>query len=205
MKRSLLAVAVVAVTFVAVASHAIATVDVTSVGTPLPGATITLQVRVTVTPADGAEGGIFGTLVYPTSGIELPSPVTLSGGGFSPFPATQVALNVTFSAQNSLMNCNSIRCTMFVQSTGINGPQSANVTNFLISQQSYTILPGTLPGTVLTWIWLTSPTTQQIDFFNFNNSVAPVPALSITVIPEPTTAALLGMGLLGLAAARRRR
>jgi hypothetical protein len=95
---------------------------------------------------------------------------------------------------------------MFSQTSGLNGPQSANVTNFLIARQDYTV-PASLPAsTILNWYWQTSPSTQQVDFFNFSNAVAPVPAFSVAVyVPEPTTAALLGMGLLGLAAAMRRR
>jgi hypothetical protein len=179
-----------AVTFAALSANALANVSVTHTGTALPGNTITLEVRVTVSPGDGNDTSLFGALVYPTSGI---GPVT---------PGTQNALAGTTFAPGPL-SCNTSRCVMFSQTSGLAGPQPGNVTNFLISSQNYTILPG-FEG-VLQWRWQTSPSTQQVDFFNFNNAVAPVPALAITIIPEPTTAALLGLGLLGLAAARRRK
>ena len=191
MKRSLCCS--LAVTFAALSANALATVDVTSVGTPSPGATITLQVHVSVTPADGTDSSLFGALVFPTSGI---GPVT---------PATQIALPGTpvgFVFSPPVITCTSVRCVMFSQVTnGLSGPQQANETNFLISQQSYTILPGTLPGTVLTWTWQTVPSSTQLDFFN---AVETVPAIQITVVPEPATAALLGIGVTFIAAARRR-
>ena len=58
-----------------------------------------------------------------------------------------------------------------------------------------------MPGTVLTWNWQTTPTATQLSFFD---AVPSVPAIQITVIPEPGTAALLGIGLLGVAVAARR-
>jgi hypothetical protein len=170
-----------AVTFVALSAHALATVDVTAVGTPLPGATITLQVHVSVTPADGNDSAIFGSLVYPTSGIAAPT------------PGTQTPLGETWGG--APLACNTSRCVMFSQVNPL-GPNPADLTNFLIAQQDYSILPGTLPGTVLTWTWQTTPTATQLDFYN---AVAPVPAVEITVVPEPTTAALLCIGLLVLA------
>jgi len=191
MKRTLFAL--MAVTFAAASAHAASVVVSLSSGDfeVNAGEVITLQVHGTAGVGDGTDTSLFGSLVYPTSGI---GPVVVG---------TQTAYSGAFSAP--ALTCNTSRCLMFSQSSGLNGPQPGNGVSTLLGSQNYTILPGTLVGTVLTWRWQTTPSTQQVDFFNFNNAVAPVPALSITVIPEPTTAALLGLGLLGLAVAGRRR
>jgi hypothetical protein len=62
--------------------------------------------------------------------------------------------------------------------------------------------PVTAPGTVVNFAWRTSPSAQRLDWFGLTNA----PGVSITVAtPEPTTASLLGLGLLGLSVASRRR
>jgi hypothetical protein len=186
-----ISIAWMAATFTAMSAHGLANVAVTSTGVPSPGSTITLQVHVSVTPADGTDTSLFGRFSYPSSGI---GPVA---------PGTQTALTGLWAA--GPLSCNTTACIVFSQTAGLNGPQSGNATGFLIASQNYTILASTPIGTVLQWRWQTSPSTAQVDFFNFNNAVAPVPALAITVIPEPTTAALLSLGLLGLVAGSRRR
>jgi len=191
MKRTL--IALMAVTFAAASAHAASVVVSLSSGDfeVTQGEAITLQLHATVAPGDGTDTSLFGALLYPTSGI---GPVA---------PGTQTPLTGMWAA--GPLSCNTSRCVMFSQTAGLNGPQVGNATGFLIASQNYTVGLATPIGTVLTWRWQTTATTQQVDFFNFNNAVAPVPALSITVIPEPTTAALLGLGLLGLAVAGRRR
>jgi len=46
---------------------------------------------------------------------------------------------------------------------------------------------------------------QGLDFFGLTNATNPGTVASFTIIPEPTTAALLGLGLLGLVLGGRRR
>lgn len=53
---------------------------------------------------------------------------------------------------------------------------------------------------VINFSWLTTGT-DALDFFGLTNAAG----TSVTIVPEPTTAALLGIGLLGLAVAGRRR
>lgn len=53
---------------------------------------------------------------------------------------------------------------------------------------------------VVDFSWVTTGT-DKLDFF----SISQAAGQTVTIIPEPTTAALLGMGLLGLAVAGRRR
>ena len=189
MKRTL--IALMAVTFAAASAHAASVVVTSSSGNEVTtGEAIQLQVTVSVAPGDGTDTSIFGALVYP------------GGGAVTNAVATQSALSGTAFAPGTL-TCNTLRCVMFSQTAGLAGPQAGNVVGFLIAQQNVTV--NAPIGAVLSWFWQSTPSTAQVDFFNFNNASAPVPALRITVIPEPTTAALLGLGLLGLAVAGRRR
>jgi hypothetical protein len=98
------------------------------------------------------------------------------------------------------LSCTTTRCYAFTQINAI-GPTAINVTNFLLATNTFTIEPDELPGSVITFNWMSTPTTMRLDFFGLTNA----PGVSITVIPEPTTAALIGLGLCGLVAARRRR
>ena len=192
MKRTLVLAFGLVVGLAQLANAASVVVGLEAGDTPSPGATITLEFRVTVAPADGTDTSLFGALVYPTSNI---GPVA---------PGSQTAVTGTAFAPGTL-TCNTLRCLVFSQTSGLAGPQSANVSNFLIASQNYTISAGAPIGAVLSWFWQSTPSTAQVDFFNFNNASAPVPALRITVVPEPTTAAMLGLGVLGLAVAGRRR
>jgi hypothetical protein len=55
---------------------------------------------------------------------------------------------------------------------------------------------------VVNFDWLTTASaTKFLNFFGITNS----PGISVTIVPEPTTAGLMGLGLLGLVIAGRRR
>jgi hypothetical protein len=195
MKRTL--IALMAVTFAAASANAASVVVSSSSGSTISpaGGLITLSVAVTVAPADGLDGSLFGALTYPSV---LGSLVGQQGtqSAFVPvLPGTPFGLGA--------LSCTTARCVMFSQVAGAQGPQAGNVAGFVIATQNVTV-PALPAGTVLNWNWQTTPSTQRLDFFG---AVADVPALSITVvpIPEPTTAALLGLGLVGLSVAGRRR
>lgn len=195
MKRTL--IALMAVTFAAASANAASVVVESSSGNTIStaGGVITLSVEVTVALSDGLDSSLFGSLLYPSV---LGSLVGQQGTQNAFVP---VAPGVPFGL--GALSCTTARCIMFSQIAGLQGAQAGNVTDFVIATQNVTV-PALPAGTVLTWNWQTTPSTQRLDFFG---AVGAVPALSITVvpIPEPTTAALLGLGLMGLAVAGRRR
>ena len=194
MKRTLI-LAFALVAGIAQLANAASVVVTSSSGNTISpaGGSITLSVAVTVAPADGTDGSLFGSLLYPAALGNLTGMQGTQNAFVPVLPGTPYGLGS--------LSCTSARCVMFSQVAGTQGTQSGDVSNFVIATQNVTVpaLPG---GTVLTWNWQTTPTTQRLDFFGVTNTI---PALTITVIPEPTTAAMLGLGLLGLAMAGKRR
>lgn len=162
--------------------------------TVFPGYPVNLEVRVTVAPSDGTDTSLFGALVWTGAAAGIGSMDGL------PSPAGQTALGPAWTPQGTLGNCNSLKCNIFSQSTLLNGPQSANATNFVIATAAFNILLSAPGGSVLTWTWNTAPTGMRLDFYGVTNA----PGVTVTVVPEPATAAMLCVGLIGLALAARR-
>ena len=184
-----------ALCLLAFASAVSATVNVTLVGpsTFTPGGTVTLQTYVT---ADGGEldNAVFGAIQYPDALVN-PNPAGNS----------QVSLSTIGTAApgwlTGALTCTTAFCVAFSQ-VNPNGVQTAGLTNQLIATTSFIVDPGIpLSTTIISFTWRTSPSTQRLDWFGVTNA----PGVTLTVIPEPATAALLGAGLAGFALATRRR
>jgi len=157
-----------------------------------PGSTVTLATFVT---SDGGEmdNTVFGAINYPDATVNT----NLAGN-------SQVNLSTVGTAApgwltNGLV-CSTLFCTAFGQINAI-GPAQVGLTDAQIATTTFVIDPSDSIGTVINFTWRTSPSTQGLDWFGITNA----PGVSITVVaPEPTTAALLGAGLLGFAVAARR-
>jgi PEP-CTERM motif-containing protein len=177
---------------VGLAAPASATVQVDLIGEPGPGDLVTFHTYVT---CDGGEtsDAIFGAIEYPSALV-------------APYPAgsSQVSLSTIGAAapgwSMGALTCTSAFCVAFSQ-VQPNGPETAGLTNALIATTTFAVVSDAPMRDIMnSFQWRTAPSTQRLDFFG----VTSAPAMYITIMPEPSTAALLGLGLLGLALAGRR-
>ena len=194
MKRTLISlVAVAFATAVAVSASAATDVTLSVAGpTTVPaGSVITLQAIVT---ADGGEtdNSVFGAVIQPGAAV-----ATLTAG-------SQVNLSTVGTAapgwSSGALTCTTAFCVAFSQ-VNPNGAQTAGVTNLVIGTMTATLSGALTAGTVVNFNWRTTPSTQRVDWYGLTNGAG----TSVTIVPEPTTAALIGFGLFGLAFAGRRR
>jgi hypothetical protein len=190
MKRTLFIVAAL-VGFAAAASAAPSLVVTANATTYTVGATITL----TVTGDDDGvtDNGIFGKLDYDGSKVDNGTRAQTQLGGSSG-KWTTGGLNASDS-----------------NAVGPNTASSYAFSQISLSYNTATNLPGTLStvtliakavGTVNVQWDSTNPNPSLVlDFFGLTNA----PGTTFTIIPEPTTVALLGLGLMGLVLGGRRR
>jgi hypothetical protein len=189
MKRTLISLTVVAfIAAFAVSASAATSVTLTPTSTTVGvGGTITLQTFVT---ADGGEldNAVQGLINFPdaqvNSNIGGNSQVLLPGAGWG----------------TGGFLCTTVFCTAFAQVNSI-APTAVGLTNSLIATTTFI---NTSPvGTVINFAWRTAPSTQRLDWFGITNAAGA--SVTVAAIPEPTTAAMIGLGLIGLAFAGRRR
>lgn len=149
---------------------------------------------ITITVTGDSEGAsdstIFGQIVFSNPAIAAPNIYPAR-----PAQNTLLAPGPVTWGQGGT-NCTASSCVMFNAFSGSLPPTPMTVTNLLVSTVSFV---ATTPGTrALTW---STTGGTQLDFFGLTSA----PGSSITVVPEPTTITLLGVGLFGLAVASRRR
>lgn len=149
---------------------------------------------ITLTVSGNAQGGtsdaVFGRLNFsnPTvaaisTGVPVQNTLTSLGGAIPWLGPAALA-------------CNANSCTMMDQ---VQGLTSFTPDNALVSSVSFL---ATTPGTTNV-AWELAAVGFELNFFGLSN--APGTTITVNVVPEPTTAALLGLGLFGLAVAGRRR
>jgi len=196
MKRTLTTLMVLAA-FAGFASAAnAASVVMSSLGgnTASPGDVITIQTHVSVTSAETAVA-IFGAITYTGAHVAAAAvPSTTNSQTALPGWATSL----------SPLSCTSARCLAFSQIDGSPPNNPLTQVSFLISETKFTVHLTTPLGTITNFNWQTTPSTQRLLFFGVPFA-QPGVSVTIVAIPEPTTAAMLGLGLLGLALAGRRR
>lgn len=182
MKRTLIAVvALVGLASAANAASVLLTADHASYN---PGDTITL------TATAVANSGETSTQVFGEILLSSPGTATVTGGS-----ASQVALQsfggfVTWVVGTN--PCTSTVCTMMNQIGGLS-PIPVSNTPLAIATATFTAAN---PGHIdVAW------NASTFDFFGI---VTPA-GTHFDIVPEPTTAALLGLGLFGLGVAGRRR
>lgn len=151
----------------------------------LPSDTITLTV--TGDSQGATANGIFGRLVFSGSGS-----ATITG--FTQGVLTSFNGFITWAQSPINQGANFIDLIDYVA-----GLTALPTDQLLVST---VVLHANGTGTVNV-AWETTATGFQLGFFGLTN--APGTAFAVNVIPEPTTASLLGLGLVGLTVAGRRR
>jgi hypothetical protein len=196
MKRTLISlIAVAFAAAVAVSASATVSVSLNVVGpTTVPaGSVITLQAVVTADDAT-TDNTVFGAVNDPVG------QATIASGGAQVNLSTVGTAAPGWSSGSAL--CTTAFCTAFSQINSV-GPATAGVTNLVIGTLTATLNGALANGTVVNFNWRTTPSTQRLDWYGLTNAAGA--SVTIGVIPEPTTAALIGFGLFGLAFAGRRR
>jgi len=184
MKRTLIAIGLVL--GLASASHAVSVSVSADQAVYTVGDTITLTVNVDAVGA--TDTAIFGQLLYnPLMSFASSAQVGLvSFGGFVNWAVGVLTNGVGFA-------------DAFNQIGGLSPIPVDAPAGFAIATLTFT---AAAPGTVnVNWETTIGPNT--FDFFGLTNGNGT--SFNIVPIPEPTTAALLGLGLFGLAMAGRRR
>ena len=185
---SILAVLAVAAFAASATAATSVTVVAASGNTTTANAVITLETYVTA-DAGEMDDSVLGRITW-TVGLIVPRVHDSTNGTQNALPGFQLGS----------LQCTTGNCLMIRQAT-LGAPVAINLSNFLITTQTYVVAGSAAPGSVIQFSWQTTPSSQRLDWFGQTSA----PGVSITVVvPEPTTGALLAAGLLGLVAKRRR-
>ena len=147
----------------------------------------TITLTVTGDSEGGTSNGIFGTLEY--------GGLVTANGGQSQNGLTSFGGNLPWFVG-----------VLFVDAPHANTQDSFNQTPGATPFAADQLLVATMSfhadvAGVANFNWRTLAGNEQLNFFGLTNANGH----SVTIVPEPTTAALLGIGLFGLAVAGRRR
>ena len=185
MKRTLFVV--VALVAFAAASNASSLSVVSNKTTYSPGETITLNVSGDSAGASSAYG-IFGRLAYTGSGTVVGNTQTQKAVGTA-WTTGGLTNGVGFSDS-------------FNQIAPLNGIGGSTATSLPTKNpfSTITLIAGSVGTVNVAWNVATG-SGFELNFFGLTNA----PGTTFTIVPEPTTAALLGLGLLGLTLGGRRR
>jgi len=185
MKRTLFVVAAL-VAFATAASAA----TITVVSNKL---TYNVGEQVILTVTGDSEGGkdseVFGRLEYSAA---LTSSLTSSQGQLTRAGGAIFAITGTLSQGDGFAEV--------INQIIDGGGTPRTVDNLQIS--TATLVADAVGTVVVTW---SNAFGFEMDFFGLTTGTNPGPQATFTIIPEPTTAALLGLGLLGLVLGGRRR
>ena len=202
MKRILIsALAAMSLVAFAAASASAATVSVaTDAASYNVGDTIILTVTA---DSEGDTGQLISiTITHDTAavsgnGATQPADVFTQANGA--FAATPGGLQGTCGGVFGANGCNA-----FDQLLGNAGPIDAGPKQAILSYTASGTFSGLLNGTGSPF-GLKTVGTGAYEFAGSDSSIVDFSGAAITIVPEPTTAALLGLGLLGIAMGGRRR
>jgi len=157
-----------------------------------PGEAVTLQVFGTANAGETANT-VSGSILYSSALF-----VTAGAGAGQPTTSQNAIPNFSPGA----IQCTTNRCQAFNQVVLSGLALAPNVTDFLLSTLTFTVAASATPQ-LFTFNWQSTPLVANLNWFGLDPLAQP--GYTIQIVPEPTTVAMIGLGLFGLALASRDR